>query len=287
MKRILISVLISAIIVLCIILFLPPPLSASNTPLLITDQAATKVSYSGGSFLYNLPYHMHLCPVARDSQGNIHLVYAWEEKIFYTKSVDDGLTWSSPECLGQPFLPLGQIRWNGYPAILVGPNDIVHVFARAGGRYYSPDDQEILHKYLKNGVWSEEWTCLAGNALGMLDYDGGGLAIDADGTVHSVFSHCHWTGAQYFYFPDPATHFEGYTQLPGSRGDIQSMTTQVLGSTQVLDNDIYSIQIGGTGQPILGGIFFSKRVAGHWSGPEYIGEYADDYGFLTGINRSR
>lgn len=144
-----------------------------------------------------------------DKDGVIHCV--WKhivetnyKKIFYSKSEDDGLTWTEPYDVSQ-----NNEKWMGMPKIVADTNNKLYLtYQHNIGNYYNTVN--VLQTF-ENGVWSE-YDTITGGQLGVVDNF---LAIDNNNRLYAFW---YWGQTTFYRSFENGEWSEIYNANVGSEG---------------------------------------------------------------------
>ena len=194
--------------------------------------------------------------IVRDKNGVLHAVFyddynCW---ILYTKSEDNGLTWSTPTVLG------GQSTWDAYyPSIAVGNN---------GHIYVAWEDYDNSGDYY--GIWFREWDGTRWSATEWLtpnqDAWCSGVAVDGNNRVYVVFED--WNVGQgqiMLMHRDAGGTWSGQSNISNTPFDVDCPSIFVDKS-----NYVYAAFNSGYNDPDEYEMYVVKNTGSGWSAPEKV-----------------
>lgn len=163
-----------------------------------------------------------------DNAGTIHCVWSHQfllqdRRILYSKSFDDGLTWSTPSLISEDM-----VSWMAKPMIRVDSHDNLHVI-------YNYDialsSQIHYRKFNQNGQYWEDIVNISGSNYGLINhcmaidntdkvYVFFGIVNDEDyQTFYYLFNDSSWTGP-HIPFPDCPDYFLITEVVVDSKNDL-------------------------------------------------------------------
>ncbi len=179
----------------------------------------------------------------RDSAGNIHLVYHSSGEIYYTKSINNGGTWSAPSNLtNNPALSL-------HPSLVIDASNNLHLVYEEYNTCW-----EVVYRKSIGGVFSGTATKLSEGNDAVTPV----VTIDANGKIHLVYAEYSAGSSEIIY-----RQFNGSWTTPMNISNSAGLSYSPSLSTDS-NNNIHLAWVEDGLTPGNGQILYKRTTVGIW-----------------------